>query len=198
MKDSKTALRKEMKARREALVAAHPDAGERLAEAFAASGAPGPGRGVAGYWPFGAEIDPRPLLRRFHAQGHDLSLPALIDGPEGLRMIFRAYEPDADLSEGPYGIWQPGPEAAEVFPDLILAPLLAFDRKGGRLGYGGGFYDRALDYLKATKKRNEKPLQVWGVAFSAQEVPDVPTEPHDQRLDAVLTEAGWIATGKTI
>lgn len=111
-------------------------------------------------------------------------------------MIFRAYDPVVALIEGPYGILQPGPDAEEVFPDIILAPLLAFDREGGRLGYGGGFYDRALDYLKAAKRDKDNALQVWGVAFSAQEVARVPTEPHDQRLDAVLTEQGVIEIRK--
>ncbi|MFT3997574.1 MAG: 5-formyltetrahydrofolate cyclo-ligase [Asticcacaulis sp.] len=233
MTANKAALRKEMKARRAGLAAAHPEAGQRLAEAFAARGDWPHAEVVAGFFPMQSEIDPLPLLMRFYTRHYGLALPCLVpplisgevpplggggvitggDNPTvfetfGLestspdirggakKMIFRAYTPGALLVEGPFGTRQLGPDAPEVFPDLILTPLLAFDRGGGRLGYGGGFYDRALDYLRSVKRRNEKPPQVWGVAFSAQEVPCVPTEPHDQRLDAVLTETGVIEIRK--
>ncbi|MFP1129695.1 5-formyltetrahydrofolate cyclo-ligase [Asticcacaulis sp. W401b] len=193
MSDAKAALRREMKGRRAALAAASPDAGERLAEAFVARGVWPRAAVVAGFHPISDEIDPRPLMRHFLARGYTLALPRIdVEG----HMSFCAYSLDALLAAGPFGTQQPGPDAPEVFPDLILAPLLAFDRQGGRLGYGGGFYDRALDYLRSVNQSNENPLQVWGVAFSAQAVTRVPTEPHDQRLDAVLTELGVIAIRK--
>lgn len=193
MSDSKAALRREMKGRRAGLVAACPDAGERLAKAFLAQGMWPKASVVAGFHPIRDEIDPRPLMRHFQARGYALALPRI--EAEG-RMIFRTCTLDAPLEAGPFGTQQPGPDAPEVFPDLILTPLLAFDRQGGRLGYGGGFYDRALDYLRSVNQSNENPLQVWGVAFSAQAVSRVPTEPHDQRLDAVLTEQGVIEIRK--
>ncbi|ADU13304.1 5-formyltetrahydrofolate cyclo-ligase [Asticcacaulis excentricus] len=193
MSDAKAAMRKEMKVRRAALAAACPDAGERLARAFLAQGGWPKASVVAGFHPIRDEIDPRPLMRHFQARGYTLALPSV--EAEG-RMIFRAYTLDARLVAGPLGTHQPGPDAPEVFPDLILAPLLAFDREGGRLGYGGGFYDRALDYLRCVNQSNANPLQVWGVAFSAQAVARVPTEPHDQRLDTVLTEEGLIEIRK--
>lgn len=193
MSDAKAALRREMKGRRAALAAASPDAGERMAEAFVTRGAWPRAAVVAGFYPIKDEIDPRPLMRHFQARGYALTLPRI--EAEG-RMIFCACTLDAPLVAGPFGTQQPGPDAPEVFPDLILAPLLAFDLQGGRLGYGGGFYDRALDYLRSVNQSNENPLQVWGVAFSAQAVARVPTEPHDQRLDAVLTEQGIIEIRK--
>lgn len=193
MSDAKAALRREMRARRAALADASPDAGERLAEAFVARGVWPRAAVVAGFYPIKDEIDPRPLMRHLQARGYALALPR-IEAEGG--MIFCACTLDAPLVAGPLGTQQPGPDAPEVFPDLILAPLLAFDCQGGRLGYGGGFYDRALDYLRSVNQSNENPLQVWGVAFSAQAVARVPTEPHDQRLDAVLTEQGIIEIRK--
>lgn len=193
MSDAKAALRREMRARRAALAAASSDAGERLAEAFVVRGVWPRASVVAGFYPIKDEINPRPLMRHFQARGYTLALPRIdVEG----HMSFCACILDAPLAAGPFGTQQPGPDAPEVFPDLILAPLLAFDRQGGRLGYGGGFYDRALDYLRSVNQSNENPLQVWGVAFSAQEVARVPTEPHDQRLDAVLTEQGVVEIRK--
>jgi 5-formyltetrahydrofolate cyclo-ligase len=78
---------------------------------------------------------------------------------------------------------EPPPEAKEVLPDLLFVPLAAFDRKGGRLGYGAGFYDRTLAKLRALK-----PIKAVGVAFEVQELQDLPQEPHDEPLDYVLTE----------
>lgn len=193
MTDAKAALRREMKGRRAALAAASMDAGEWLAEAFVARGVWPKAAVVAGFYPIKDEIDPRPLMRHFKARGYTLALPRI---EAGGRMRFCACTLDAPLVAGPYGTRQPGPDAPEAFPDLILAPLLAFDREGGRLGYGGGFYDRALDYLRSVNQSNENPLRVWGVAFSAQAVARVPTEPHDQRLDAVLTEQGVVEIRK--
>ncbi|ESQ80210.1 hypothetical protein AEYBE204_06205 [Asticcacaulis sp. YBE204] len=227
-----------MKARRAALAAADPQAGEALAAAFEARGDwPETGAVVAGFHPMQSEIDPLPLLMRFHARGYALALPCLVpplilapplisgevdSGPKvpktvglspsvnpppaspvsplisgGMQMIFRAYDPIAPLVEGPYGIWQPSLDAAEVLPDIVLVPLLTFDKQGGRLGYGGGFYDRALHYLKAVKPVKERPLMLWGIGFSGQEIAEVPMEPHDQRLDAVLTERGLTEIRKT-
>nr|WP_303657386.1 5-formyltetrahydrofolate cyclo-ligase [Asticcacaulis aquaticus] len=191
-------MRKDMKARRAALAVADPQAGEALADAFETRGDwPEGGVVIAGFHPMQSEIDPLPLLMRFHARGYPLALPSLFESAEGLQMIFRAYDPVAHLVEGPYGIWQPSNDAVEVLPDIVLVPLLAFDKQGGRLGYGGGFYDRALHYLKAVKPVKERPLMLWGIGFSGQEIAKVPMEPHDQRLDAVLTERGWVEIRKT-
>lgn len=207
MKDLKAALRKEMKSLRAGLAAANPRAGAQLAEVFAAQGQwPEAPVVVAGFHPMQSEIDPLPLMHLLHERGHRLALPALVPatggsphGPNGggLDMIFRPYLPAEPLQAGPYGIWQPSADRAEVRPDIVLVPLLAFDLMGGRLGYGGGFYDRALGYLKAQKPAKEAEIKLWGIGFAGQMIAAVPCEPHDQRLDAILTEQDWYEIRKT-
>jgi 5-formyltetrahydrofolate cyclo-ligase len=99
--------------------------------------------------------------------------------------VFRRWRPGAPLEAAPFGLSHPPAEAGTVDPDVLLVPLAAFDRRGHRIGYGRGYYDRALARLDARGRR-----RAIGVAFSVQEVDAVPDEPHDRRLDAVLTEAG--------
>ncbi|MEM9965820.1 MAG: 5-formyltetrahydrofolate cyclo-ligase [Asticcacaulis sp.] len=187
MKEAKAALRKDMKARRAAAFSADPSAGERLAAGFSLW--PPSGTVVAGYSAFRNEMNPQPLMHALSAHGCRLALPALIDAGAGLSMVFRAFALTDQLVEGPFGILQPSDTAPEVLPDLVLVPLLAFDRQGRRLGYGGGFYDRGLHFLKS-----QKPFKAWGIAYAAQEVHFLPVEPHDQHLDIVLTEVGLIET----
>jgi len=187
MKDAKSRLRKEMKARRAVAFTADPLAATRLAAAFSLW--PPAGSIVAGYSAFRQEMDPLPLMRALAARGCRLALPVLSDGGAGLEMRFHAFDLGDALREGPFGIRQPDADAPEVLPDIVLVPLLAFDRKGHRLGYGGGFYDRGLHFLKS-----QKPFKAWGIAYAAQEVHPLPVEPHDQRLDAVLTENGMTGT----
>lgn len=130
------------------------------------------------------EIDPAPLLERLKAAGARLALPVVVGRGGALR--FRAID-GAPLVPDAVGIPAPGPDAAELAPSLVLAPLLAFDRRGGRLGQGGGYYDRTLRAL-----RTGGPVLVVGLAFAAQEVEAVPMGPGDERLDAILTETGYI------
>ena len=138
---------------------------------------------VSGFWPMGEEIDIRPLLRALHADGHGLALP--VTPPRGQPLTFRRWLPGAELVAGPVGTSQPSPHAAEAEPDALIVPLLAFDSSGFRLGYGGGYYDRTLRGL-----RRRKPVVAVGVAFEAQRVEHVPTDPHDERLDWLVTEKG--------
>jgi 5-formyltetrahydrofolate cyclo-ligase len=141
---------------------------------------------IAGYRALGGEIDPEPLLMRLVAAGLPLCLPVAAErSEEGL--WFRLWRPQEPLVRGPFGAQEPAAAAPLVVPDLVLTPLLAFDRRGGRLGRGGGYYDRTLERLGAAG--------VWavGLAFAEQEVEDVPLEPHDIRLDGVLTEQGAVA-----
>jgi 5-formyltetrahydrofolate cyclo-ligase len=132
---------------------------------------------VAGYWPLGAEIDPRPLLHALHARGHVLALPET--PAKGTPLIFRAWQPGAPLRAGRFGTLHP--EGPERVPDFVLVPLLGFDAQGNRLGYGGGDYDRTLACLPAFR---------LGCAFAAQEFPAIPAGPQDIRLDAIATERG--------
>ena len=140
---------------------------------------------VAGYHPVGAELDPRPLMDRFAAAGSVLALPAAVDAHAPL--VFRLAGELARFVPDALGILAPPPSAEAVTPDLIIAPVLAFDRRGGRLGQGAGCYDRTLEHLRQTGR-----VLVIGLAYAGQEIEQVPIEPHDQCLDAILTENGYI------
>lgn len=148
-------------------------------------------RVVAGYWPIGDEIDPRPLMAALAGRGWRTALPVVVES--GHPLIFRRWTEGDPLVDGPCRTVHPGAAAAEVVPTLLLVPLLAFDKAGRRLGWGGGFYDRTLEGVR----RRGSSLAV-GVAFSAQGVAEVPSDPHDQRLDGVLTETGWVLGGPTV
>ena len=136
---------------------------------------------IGGFWPLAGEIDVRVLLEASHAQGHKLALPCT--PRKGQPLTFRRWKPSHILKAGPYNTREPYPEHAELFPNLIFVPLLAFTEHGERLGYGGGFYDRTLAALKA---RHE--VFACGVAYAAQEAVSLPTDEFDHRLDGILTE----------
>ena len=142
-------------------------------------------RSVAGYWPMRDEIDLRPLLLALADTGRDVALPAVTAPGEALE--FRCWRPGAALVAGPFGTAHPGPEARAVEPDVVLVPLLAYDHRHHRLGYGAGFYDRTLAGLRARKK-----VLAIGVAYSAQRVAEVPVDSWDEALDLVLTEHGVV------
>jgi len=137
---------------------------------------------IAGYWPFPDELDPRPLLTDLQARGHALCLPVVID--RGSSLLFRAWTSGEPLIEAVFGTRVPHADRPILVPDVLLVPLLAFDRTGYRLGYGGGYYDRTLAELEQTG------AIAIGLAFAAQEVEKVPHEAHDWRLDWLVTETG--------
>jgi len=141
---------------------------------------------ISAFHPIGSEIDCLPLLARLAAAGHATCLPIVAKRNQPL--VFRRWAPGEPLIDGLGGIPVPPRDAPVIEPDVLLVPLLAFDRQGYRLGYGGGYYDRTLTALRA-----KKPIQAIGLAFSAQEVPAVPRLDYDARLDGFLTEAGPIA-----
>ncbi|MGC2854470.1 5-formyltetrahydrofolate cyclo-ligase [Novispirillum sp. DQ9] len=140
-----------------------------------------PGAVVAGYWPMRGEIDVLPLLGALAGRGQVTALPAVVGRREPLE--FRRWAPGDVLEDGLYGTRHPVASAGVVRPVCLLVPLLAFDRRGIRLGYGGGFYDRTLAALRA-----DGPVVAVGVAYAGQEVEALPVEPHDERLDWVVTE----------
>lgn len=183
LEEAKRALRVEAAARRrEAQGMSDDRTGERLRDRFKEAIRLDSGAIISGYWPVGDELDLRPLLLHLHARGHVLGLPVVVG--RGRPLIFRAWRPEARLVPGRYGIPTPSAETREVTPDLLLVPLLAFDRQGYRLGYGGGYYDLTLKHLRAA----QRALAV-GVGYAAQEVASVPHDETDETLDWVVTEA---------
>ncbi|MBN9004501.1 MAG: 5-formyltetrahydrofolate cyclo-ligase [Rhizobiales bacterium] len=136
---------------------------------------------VAGYAPIRSEIDPVQLMQKFAGRGATLALPAI--SARNASLVFRQWTPGDALVRGMFGISEPPATALKVIPDIVLVPLAAFDRAGHRVGYGGGYYDRTFARL-----RQLKPVTAIGLAFAAQEIPQVPALSHDVRLDFVLTE----------
>lgn len=195
----KTALRRIMRARRAAL-----EPKTRAMAAFAVRDrlmAMLPGLAlpanavVAGFLPIRDELDPRPALTALRELGLQMALPVVIARNEPL--VFRVWSPDAVLEPDAFGIPAPPVWAEVLSPDLLLVPMLAFDRKGERLGYGAGFYDITLTLLRA-----QRATIAIGVAFTAQEVETVPVSARDVTLDAVITEDdvlwfGRFAVGET-
>lgn len=142
-------------------------------------------KAVSGYWAIGDEIDARESLRALAELGIVVALPVM-GGGEG-PLTFRRWVPGARLKHRMWGIQEPLADAPVVRPEVLLVPLLAFDARGGRLGYGGGYYDRTIAGLRAD---GGPPILACGLAFADQEVGEVPCEPYDMRLDAVITENG--------
>ncbi len=136
---------------------------------------------VSAFYPFQSEIDTRSLLGKLAGEGWTTALPIVITLGEPL--VFRRWLPGQLTVPGRWGILQPTEDSPVVEPDVLLVPMLAFDRQGYRLGYGGGFYDRTLEMLRAKKQ-----IVAIGVAYAAQEVDSVVRGPHDQPLNFVMTE----------
>ncbi len=142
-------------------------------------------RGVplAGYMAMRTEIDPTPAMQEAAAHG-TVGVPVIIGAGQPLQ--FRVWEPDCALIKGEFGAMIPQ-SGAWITPQIVIVPLVAFDRNGGRLGYGGGFYDRTLEKLRAAQ-----PTLAIGFAYAAQEDRTLPLEPTDQPLDLIVTEQGVI------
>ena len=141
------------------------------------------GTPISGFLPIRSEADIRPLMERFHARGARLCVPAILDRQT---IIFRELVPGTPLIATGFGTMGPGPDAAILDPEIMLVPLSAFDDRGHRIGYGAGYYDRAISRLR---QKGMSPKLI-GIAFDCQEVAHVPDEPHDISLDAILTESG--------
>lgn len=181
---AKSELRARLRRLRRDLAAAAPDAAKQVCEHLPLGRLPAFAC-YSGYHAMGSELDPSPLIRHLARTGALFAMPAAeaVDAP----LAFRAWDSRDTAVRDLFGVPAPPPSAPELHPDLVICPLLAFDRRGGRLGQGGGHYDRTIANLRAMK-----PVFVLGLAYSGQEVEDLPLESHDARLDAILTETGYI------
>jgi len=176
LEELKAAARKAAFARRKLAHAADSGTGAGLLSSVLAGyrGVP-----LAGYMPIRTEIDPRPAMAEASAHGR-VGVPVI--QAEGAPLKFSRWEPDCEMKEGPFGAKVP---AVDAFfePQVVIVPLVAFDLRGGRLGYGGGFYDRTLELL-----RNQRATLAIGFAYADQVAEALPLEPTDQPLDMIVTE----------
>jgi len=187
IEERKKALRREAAERRAALFGRAGNAGTALRDLFLKRiPLPPPdvqklGAVISGFWPMDEEIDTRPLMLRLHDLGYRCCLPAVAGKAKPL--VFRRWTPETRLLPDRFGVVAPGPGTIEAVPDILIVPLLAFDRAGWRLGYGAGFYDYTLTALR----KSGKALAV-GVGFAGQEVKSVPHDDFDQQVDWIVTE----------
>jgi 5-formyltetrahydrofolate cyclo-ligase len=177
----KAGLRQAARARREAAHRAAPAATPiQFAKLFFAAVPVPPGATVAAYMRTEAEADPAPIVDELRRRGHVIAMPS-VEGKGAL--VFRLFDDETRFVAGSYGIPMPSKSARSLDPDLLIVPLIAFDRSGHRLGYGAGYYDRTLEKLKKIK-----PILTVGLAYAVQEVDSIPHEAHDQPLDWIVTE----------
>ena len=175
IEDKAAARKAAFAARKAAFAAGQGAAADHLAKALA----PYAGKVLAGYMPMRTEIDPLPAMA---AHRGPVCVPVIL-GPNR-PLAFRQWTPEAKMVPGDFGALIP--ETGDwLEPEVVIVPLVAFDAQLYRLGYGGGFYDRTLEGLRA-----KRPTPAIGFAFAAQELPAVPIEPTDQQLDLIVTEAG--------
>ncbi|TCP41763.1 5-formyltetrahydrofolate cyclo-ligase [Rhodovulum marinum] len=177
MSDDKAALRAAAQAARDGVH--DPDRGAAATARLVEILAPHLGRPAAGYMPMRSEIDPLPAMAVLAARG-PVGVPVIL--AHAAPLAFHLWTPTSAMRPGPFGARVPE-AGVPMRPEVLIVPLLAFDRTGARLGYGGGFYDRTIEALRA-----HGPVLAIGFAYAVQEVARVPVEPTDQRLDAIVTE----------
>ncbi|RLP28429.1 5-formyltetrahydrofolate cyclo-ligase [Mesorhizobium sp. YM1C-6-2] len=183
-RELKRELRREALARRDALDPSFRiEAALEMTEFARNSIEVEPGAIASGFWPMRSEVDVRPLMFALRENGARLCLPAILDKTT---MIFRELVRGAALVDMGFGTAGPGDEAEALDPSIMLVPLAAFDTRGHRIGYGAGYYDRAISRLTDA---GHAPRLI-GIAFDCQEVPTVPDEPHDVIIPEILTESG--------
>jgi 5-formyltetrahydrofolate cyclo-ligase len=186
MSDVKAALRQTAFAARKQAHAARAQTGavDKATGHLLAEIGPASGRVIAGYMPIRTEMDPLPAMAALHAGGARICVPVIAG--RGLPLDFREWVPGCALVEGAFGAMIP--ERGDwLVPDTLIVPLVAFDARGTRLGYGGGFYDRTLARLKAAG-----PVRALGLAYAAQRLPDLPADPTDIAVDCIITETGVV------
>jgi len=184
---SKSELRKLAREKRKSV--AHPNIGVELA-AYVGLLKISRGSVVGGYHALPDEADPALLLQALVAGGCHIAFPRIV--APGLPLEFHLVPDGEVLQRGAYGIHEPAAHWPSVMPHLLLVPLLAFDRSGHRLGYGGGFYDRTLFAYRSggASRHGTGAIRAIGLAYAAQEMESLPAEAHDMKLDGILTERG--------
>jgi len=181
--ETKKKLRQDALDKRGKLAASRDNdaAAARLMNYFLKTFAPEEGTPIAAYWPYRDEIDVRPLLEKLDSLGCNCLLPVVRGRNEALQ--FHQWKPGDELEASRFGVLEPSKFHPSASPEIVVLPMLAFDRNGYRLGYGGGYYDMTLAAL-----RTKGNLLAIGVAYQEQEIDDIPVEPHDQKVDAVVTD----------
>ncbi|MGB9154742.1 MAG: 5-formyltetrahydrofolate cyclo-ligase [Alphaproteobacteria bacterium] len=179
--EHKHRLRTEMRAKRRGHPHNTPASFQAMSEGFLRHIALKEGSVISSYHAFNDEMDPDFLTHALRARGHKIALPIVVG--KGLPLAFRHYDKGDVLEANAMGLHEPLATAPLVEPDVMLVPLLAFDPLRNRLGYGGGFYDRTIAGL-----HRRKPILTVGIAYAYQQLPEILTEPHDIRLDKIVTE----------
>jgi len=179
--DGKRALRQEMARRRDAAANEHPEAAAAAGRNLLGLLRSADQEVVAGYLPIRSELDPRPVMATLVEQSAVVCVPQVVGA--GIPLTFLRWEPDMEMREGRFGTSHPASSDPRV-PTIVVAPLLAWDRSGTRLGYGGGYYDRTLASLAESRA---SPM-VIGFGFAVQEAAQIPCDSHDRGLDAMVTE----------
>jgi 5-formyltetrahydrofolate cyclo-ligase len=179
--EPKAALRRAVLSLRRKIHKSRASSSEQTLKARLYAELGGAGKIIAGYWPIGDEINCRPAIEKFASEGLQVVLPVVAG--QGQVLIFRVWNPGEDLETGPFGTSHPGNGSAVRTPDVMLLPLVAFDNKGQRLGYGAGYYDRTIAALRASGK-----ILAVGVGYDEQEIEHIPADDHDQVMDAVITD----------
>ncbi len=179
----KEGVRKEALERRAALKPRVSELSRHICDIFLAQIPIPSGTRVSAYVAIGDEADPVALLRALRARGHVIALPRVAG--RGKPLDFHRYEAGQALVSGGFGLFEPARDWPHIEPDILVVPLLAFDARGYRIGYGAGFYDRTLAKLRAARD-----VLAVGFAFAGQEFETVPHDQNDQRLDWIVTENG--------
>ncbi len=138
---------------------------------------------ISGYLPIGSELSPLHTMCVAHQIGHTICVPVVVGDSQPLK--FRTWSPESKLKKGRFGVKTPV-DGAWVEPEYLIVPLLAFDERNYRLGYGGGYYDRTIAAIR--KSQASETMMTIGIAFDAQQFASMPVGPFDQRLDLVITE----------
>ncbi len=185
----KAALRTEILALRKTVKRNHPKAPNLISAQLDKHLEIAPETVIAGYFAIGDELDPHEALTRLQGRGAKLCLP--VAGLPGEVLTFRPWRVGEPLESGLHKTFHPGKFSGELVPNIILVPLVAFDAAGFRLGFGGGYYDRTLSYL-----RQNKNIAAYGMAFDEQQVQAIPVEPFDAQLDGVFTPTRFIDAGR--